>query len=47
VNVGIKERSRMLLEEITLSVAAVEWPVGLSEAELDAVSAGQPTGPLT
>jgi hypothetical protein len=37
----------MLLEAIALSIATMDWLVGLSEAELDAVLAGQPTGPST
>ena len=37
----------MLLGEIALSVTIMDWPVGLSEAELDALLAGQPTGPST
>jgi hypothetical protein len=37
----------MLFEEVILSITLMEWPVGLSKAELDAVLAGQPTGPST
>jgi hypothetical protein len=40
-------RARTLLEELTLSIATMDWLVRLSEAELDAVLAGQPTGPST